>query len=77
MFTTQGFLAVCRIFWKEQVEHLALLPLLQENPTVVSLGFFQLTQEFFVGRKTDQVISPSLGPWQEQREGVIYLDGMT
>lgn len=40
-------------------------------------GIFQLTQEFSVGRKADQVISPSLGSWQGQREGVTSLDGMT
>lgn len=39
-------------------------------------GTFQLTQEFFVGRKADQVTLPFLGPWQGQREDVTQLDGM-
>lgn len=58
------------------MEHLALLLLWQEIDCCEP-GIFQLTQEFPVGRKADEVISPSMGPWQGQKEGVIYLDGMT
>lgn len=35
-----------------------------------------MAQEFFVGRKADQVTPSFLGPRQGQREGVVQLDGM-